>query len=258
MLWCAVVSSAGAGQPNGLIEPSYVASALHFDRQLRFQDITESARFRNSNVLWSGDFVSEDKTLPITTIVVSRGKTELTDEQRQKFLVAAKKEIRLPGGKIMPPVAMPIRLADGAEGFSCLAGFGPGGISYAAVVTTPDGRYDIAMALGFAANDSEEKDVSPPLSDLQSRSQSDVAVTLESALQNIYPTLAKNISSRLAESPPATFPPPLLSPSATSSKRSAGSSDKENYENQKLSIAVPIALAVSVFVAFVYLRRSKK
>jgi len=91
-------------------------------------------------------------------------------------------------------------LTDGAEGFSYLVGFGPGGTSYAAAVTTPDGKYDIVIGVGISADLPAIKDGQPPSAGSHTPgAMGTFTCTLESALTTLYPTIVSNASVKLAE-----------------------------------------------------------
>jgi hypothetical protein len=239
-----------------------MARALRFDGDMRVEDITRAARFRNPNVLWSGNFLSSNGALPATTIVVAKGGTELTADAKQKFLAASKHEIPLPNGQVVPPTTTPLRLADGAEGFSYLAGFGPGGTSYAAVVTTPDGKYDIAIGMGFAAESANQNTPQSSENNASLSRASDVVATLESALRTIYPTVTHNMSFTLAEltpsAPAAVFSPPETKTVSETPATHTPSAGNETDENPLLKIGILGALGACVAVAVICFLRWRK
>ena len=163
-----------------------VDQAFEYGGKIEAADITKSSRHQNPGTIWSANFVPKDSSLPVTTVILARGKSFLTEQMRRDLSSAAARDIKLPTGKLLR-LAAPIKLHDGSDGFSYFGGFGPGGASSIAAITTRDGKYDIAIAIGFSSSNSPDK----------SEAESTPAKNYEKAMLTVLEWVLKNSDSQI-------------------------------------------------------------
>jgi len=102
--------------------------------------------YEGDNVIWFGDYTSPENDAAIIDLLVAPSDSPMITE-RLKICEAQYQHAQGLQGKVKEQMAKSfrkIKLPGGAEGYATLAGFGPGGASYIAIVT--DTKHQLGMA----------------------------------------------------------------------------------------------------------------
>lgn len=255
-----------------LISGAEVAGLFEYPGTVERQDTSAAAHRRNPGVIWEANYVSPDDGLAVTSITLAQGKTILTDTLRLKYEKASRNRITLPDGQNIPPMAKPIALEGGAEGFVYVAGFGPGGSAYGAAVTSPNGAFDVSINIAFSSSISSAK-----IDQLQARydalarnKKGGILELLESVIATIYPRIAANYDE-IQRSPPSftsSLPSPgistsaiVLVPSITPNTVTSGKQAPREASSRGgwiVGTTIAFSFVVCVGLALIYLRMNRK
>lgn len=154
---CHVHAQSGTGA--SLFTAQRVASAFGYNGQLQITDNSGSTQGQvNGQLFWSKEYTANDNSFVPAVITLAAGNSILSDQLRSNLSAMAS---QLSGGSAAtngPPLCEPIQFADGSKGYAFVPGFGAGGSGYCVLITSANGKYDLAVKLDFPGNGDEIKE----------------------------------------------------------------------------------------------------